>query len=79
MKTITKKLLALGLIGLGMVFVGCAQDNESVMATDPNTGKKTAAGVTPPGASRSSADFAKKNKSAMDDPKNAKDYKAQQQ
>jgi len=79
MKTIIKKMLTLGLIGLGMAVVGCAQDNETANQTDPTTGKKVEAGVTPPTAARSSKDFAEKNKGAMNDSKNAADYKKAQQ
>jgi len=79
MKTNIKKMLALGLIGLGMVVVGCAQDNETVMQTDPTTGKKVEGGVTPSNAPKSSKAFMEGNKGAMTDPKNAADYKKAQQ
>jgi len=70
MKTITK-LSALCVVALGLA--GCAEDNEKNAMKDPVTGKVTASGVTPPTASRSSADFAKK--SAANNPMtNNKEY-----
>jgi hypothetical protein len=79
MKTFTKKMLALGLMGLGMVVVGCAQDNEKNMNTDPVTGKTIEGGVTPSNAPKSSKEFMEKNKPAMSNPENAKKYKDAQQ
>jgi hypothetical protein len=78
MKTIIKKMLAFTLVGLGLAVVGCAQDNESNMQTDPSTGKKTEAGVTPPTAHKSSKDFYNNVKSPMNDPANTKKYKDSQ-
>jgi len=78
MKTITKKLAALGVVGLGLALSGCQQSNESGVMVDAQ-GKKQGEGVTPPNAPKSSADFMKQNKSGMQDPANQKSYKAQQQ
>jgi hypothetical protein len=70
MKTITKKLAVLGVMAVGLV--GCAENNEKNVMTDPNGVPQT--GVTPPSASRSSSDFANKNKSKMEDPKVQAEY-----
>jgi len=77
MKTITKKLAALGVVGLGLAVSGCQQSNEAGVMVDAN-GKKQSEGVTPPTAAKSSADFMKKNQSPMSNPENAKSYKSQQ-
>jgi len=70
MKTMIR-LSALCVVALGLA--GCAENNEANVMKDPSTGKTTAAGVTPPSASRSSADFA--NKSAANNPmKNNPEY-----
>jgi len=72
MKTITKKLAVLGVMAVGVV--GCAENNEKNVMTDPN-GTVQSGGVTPPNAPRKSSDFANQNKGAMQDPKVQADYK----
>jgi len=77
MKTITKKLASLGVVGLGLALSGCQQSNEAGVMVDGN-GKKPSEGVTPPTAAKSSAEFMKKNQSPMQNPENMKSYKQQQ-
>jgi len=74
MKTITKKLAVVGIAAVGLI--GCAESNEKNVMTDP-TGKVQQGGVTPAGAPRSSSDFMKQNKGAMNDPAQAAKYKEQ--
>lgn len=75
MKTITKKLAALGVVGAGMLLAGCAQSNEANVMADPTTGKSTGQGVTPAGAPRSSKAAYEKLKSPMQNPDMQKQYK----
>lgn len=78
MKTITKKLAALGVVAFGLALGGCQPNNETGVMVDGN-GKKQAEGVTPPNAAKSSKDFYQNNKSGMQDPANQKSYKQSQQ
>jgi len=78
MKTITKKMASLGVVGFGMLIGGCAPSNDATMATDPTTGKATAPGVTPASAPKSSQAAYEALKSPMQRPENAKAYKESQ-
>lgn len=74
MRTISKTLLALG---LGVVVVGCSVSNEDNMSVDAQ-GKKLPAGVTPANVPKNSAEFADKNKPAMQqNSEKAQEYKNQ--
>jgi hypothetical protein len=72
MKTMTKKLAVLAFAAAGLI--GCAESNEKNVMKDDTTGQQQT-GVTPPNAARTSADFMKNNKGAMNDPKKAQNYK----
>jgi len=76
MKTISKKFAVLAVVGLGLAFIGCAQDADKAVMVDAQ-GKPQGAGVTPQGASRTSADFADKNKGPMQGAKMEEYKKAQ--
>ncbi len=78
MKTITKKMAALGVVGFGMLIGGCAPSNDQNMATDPTTGKATAPGVTPASAPTSSKAAYENLKSPMQNKENAAAYKESQ-
>ncbi len=71
MKTITKKLAILGVMTVG--FIGCAENNEKNVMTDP-TGKVQTGGVTPANAPKSSKDFMNGNQGAMSNKDTAKKY-----
>jgi len=73
MKTITKKMLALGLIGLVIVVAGCEASNEKNMME--SGGKPTGPGVTSPNAAKTPGEFVEKNPSAPAKPGNAEKYK----
>jgi len=78
MKTITRKLMALGVVGFGLALAGCQQSNDAGVMVDAQA-KPQGAGVAPKNAAKSSSDFYKNNRGPMNDPANQKGYRDSQQ